>query len=338
MHLQKFNSIEALRFFCMLVICYWHCFTDSEFLRHGNIAVEWFFVLSGMLLYGSYTRHKDESTLDYTLRKYIRFAPEYLLVLGFCYLRYDILPPLMGHRSWDFDSLLRAIPEALMVQDIGFFQGGMNHPLWYVCVLLVGGAIVHSTLRNYGQKALSLLLPLLVIVGYTYLFYQLEHGCYFYQVTDGIKLNLLRGVCDMSLGVLVAHAMYRKQDVLAKHRRMFDAFSIIGLVLSFLLFFVDNHYLPYAIISIVFMLIGCFIEDSTLNRLFSWKVWAILGALSWEMLIIHARVSIPAYEAFIHKLPQAEQYGTVIYGLVVVVSAFALKLIYGWLQKKRWLW
>lgn len=264
---QKLNSIEALRFFFMLVICFWHCFQSNPVLAHGGIVVEWFFILSGMLLYGSYTRHKDEGTLDFTLRKYIRFAPEYLLVLVCIYLRHLVLPALVGRRAWDVDALLRVIPEALMLQNCGFYAGGMNHPLWYVCALLIGGAIIHSLLRNYREKATSLIIPLVVLLGYTYMFNEMMHGTPVQAVKGAIYINLLRGVCGIGLGALLAHAMSRKQELIAARHRMFNALSILALVLFIgMFFYTDFLYYPYSLIASSFMLLGCMMPTSLLNK------------------------------------------------------------------------
>lgn len=330
---KPYKSIEAMRFLCMLIICYWHCFQQSDFLGHGNLAVEWFFILSGFLLYGSYTRHPEEGTLDFTLRKYIRFAPEYLLVLAFCYFRYTVAPALVGHNAFDPNSLLKAVPESLMIQDIGFYGGGLNHPLWYVCVLLCGGAFVHSMLKNYGHKAISLFLPIIVVLGYTFIYEGDGKGHYLWDVVGIIKINLLRGVCSMSLGVLLAHFMERKKEMFVNNRLSIDVISLFGLVLFFALFFVHGMYLPYGLIATCFMLVGCFQENSILNRCFSWSGWILLGSLSWEMLIIHARVSIPIYESLIAKLPAASAWGWAIYFVVVVISAYTLRLANNLLSK-----
>lgn len=336
---KKLNSIEAMRFFCMLVICFWHCFQNSPLLSHGNIAVEWFFILSGMLLYGSYTRHKDEGTLDYTLRKFIRFAPEYLLVLAYIYLRHFILPAVAGKRPWDIDAILKVIPEALMIQDCGFFPGGINHPLWYVCSLLLGGGIVHSLLRNYKEKALSLFLPLIVLMGYTYMFQELDRGTMLNIAVKGcVKISLLRGVCGIGLGVVVAHLMSRKQELLQHKHRLFDILSIVGFLLFFALFFVGSYFHQYSLIASSFMLVGCFIPDSSLNKLFRWKFWGVLGALSWELLIIHAQFCIPIYESVASKYAMSVPLCYAVYFAIVMTSAFALKYTYAFLKRRQWIW
>lgn len=336
---KKLYSIEAMRFFCMLVICFWHCFRDNQLLSHGNVAVEWFFILSGMLLYGSYTRHKDEGTLDYTFRKFTRFSPEYLLVLVYILLRHFILPAVVGKRPLDADTLLNAIPEALMIQDCGFYAGGVNHPLWYVCSLLLGGGIIHSLLRNYREKALSLFLPVIVLLGYTYMFQELERGTMLNIAVKGcIKISLLRGVCGIGLGVIVAHLMSRKQELLQRRHRLFDVLSVLGFAMFFLLFFAGSRFHQLSLIASSFMLVGCLTKDSTLNKVFSWNIWGVLGALSWEMLIIHAQFSIPIYENIAQKFPLSAPLSYVVYFVIVMASAFALKYVYAFMKKRKWIW
>lgn len=120
----KNNAVEALRFFFMLMICMWHEYATSGIFKHGYLAVEFFFILSGMLLFRSATKENALGTIDYTLKKIRRFAPEYLIVMVFCYLRHGILPAVLGHRSFDVDFVLRAMPESLMLQNTGVFEGG----------------------------------------------------------------------------------------------------------------------------------------------------------------------------------------------------------------------
>lgn len=42
--------------------------------------------------------------------------------------------------------------------------------MWYVSVLLWGGAFVYALLRYNKKLAVSVILPMVVVVGYTYIF------------------------------------------------------------------------------------------------------------------------------------------------------------------------
>ena len=120
---EKNHSIEALRFLFMLVICCWHRYGSEGLFPHGYLAVEFYFILSGYLLYKSFSKPNSLSTIDYTLKKVERFAPEYLAVVAYIYLRHSILPVIMGHREFDIAYAMRIFPEMLMLQDCGFYEG-----------------------------------------------------------------------------------------------------------------------------------------------------------------------------------------------------------------------
>lgn len=326
---KRLNSIEALRFLMMLMICYWHCYGRDGFLHNGYIAVEWFFILSGMLMYHSCCRRPEEGTLDYTLRKYLRFAPEYLFVVVYCYLRHGVLPALLGHKPLDLDFLLKSIPEAIMLQDSGLYSGGVNFPMWYLCALLWGGAIVHSLLHNFRRASISLWFPLIVLTGYTYMFGISGDGSLqVWDVVGGIKLAMLRGICGMSLGVLLAHVINRKADMLKQHRRWLDVCSVAAILLFAYFAIADKHYDNYALILVCVMLTACFMADSLLNRCLSWSGWAVLGALSWQMLLYHGRIVIPMYETLEQKLALSPTMGYLLYFAVLMTTCFVLKVAY----------
>lgn len=326
---KRLNSIEALRFLFMLTICYWHCYGSDGLLKHGYMPVEWFFVLSGILMYKSYITHPKEGVLDYTIRKYLRFAPLYLIVMGYCYIRYGILPPLLNGKSFDSDFLLKSLPEALMLQDCGIFFGGVNYPLWYLCALLWGGALCYSLLRCYKHKALSLIFPLIIFTGYTYLFNYNNGNIQVWDVVGGIKLTMLRGICGISLGVVLGHFMEKKHDIINNHNRFVDFISILSLIFFVVFLFAKTNYDNYGLITVCFILIGCFNSDSVINKITCWSGWTFLGTLSWEMLICHGRISIPLYENLIDKINIQESCILyLLYFVILIVTSLLIRIIY----------
>lgn len=71
--LHKNIPIEAFRFIFICIICLWHCRELAPWLNHGYLAVEFYFILSGFLIYNSFKRHPQIGVQDYTLRKIKRF-------------------------------------------------------------------------------------------------------------------------------------------------------------------------------------------------------------------------------------------------------------------------
>ena len=70
---NKNYAIEAFRFIFICIICLWHCRDAAPWLRHGYIAVEFYFVLSGFFIFQSYRRHQNLGVLDFTWRKIKKF-------------------------------------------------------------------------------------------------------------------------------------------------------------------------------------------------------------------------------------------------------------------------
>lgn len=295
---KKMNSIEAFRFIFMLIICIWH-YQSTEALAHGYMAVEFFFILSGVLMFFSSNKEYALGTLDYTMKKVKRFAPDCLLLIAYVNLRHMILPVLLGRKELDVSWLLQALPESLFLQNTGIYTGGVNFPMWYVSVLLFGGAFVYALLRFNKRLALSIILPMIVLVGYTYIFSMDKRGRVDgFDLHGGIYTPMLRGVCGISLGVVLGYIfVLKKQYIQCVKSWVIDALGMISLCLFliFAIFPTSQSYDRYLLIVVPFLLLACFMESSLFNKLFSSSCFSILGGYSWQMLVYHGRIIIPLY-------------------------------------------
>ena len=279
---KKMNSIEAFRFVFMLIICIWH-YQSTKALAHGYMAVEFFFILSGVLMFFSSNKEYALGTLDYTMKKVKRFAPDCLLLIAYVNLRHMILPVLLGRKELDVSWLLQALPESLFLQNTGIYTGGVNFPMWYVSVLLFGGAFVYALLRFNKRLALSIILPMIVLVGYTYIFSMDKRGRVDgFDLHGGIYTPMLRGVCGISLGVVLGYIfVLKKQYIQCVKTWVIDALGMISLCLFliFAIFPTSQSYDRYLLIIVSFLLLACFVEKSLFNKLFGNKCWAILGGV-----------------------------------------------------------
>lgn len=317
------NSIEALRFIFMLIICFWHNYGSSGIFTHGYLAVEFFFILSGWLLYNSFCKEKPLSVIDYTWKKFKRFAPEYLIVLVYIYLRHAILPALIGTRVWDVSFLIRMLPEALMLQDCGFYLGGANPPLWYLCILLVGGGLIYSILRYNRQLAIKVLLPFLCLWGYTYIFGKSATGSIeVWGVENGIKATLVRGMADMSLGVLLSYVFNVKGQYIRQKLTFINLSSLIGLALVMFIIMGTPYFDRYILIAIPPLLLACFTEKSLINSLFQSRKWVVLGGGTYEMLLLHFRVVMPIHESLMALFAVPIWLNYLIYGMLLVLMSY----------------
>lgn len=295
---KKMNSIEAFRFIFMLMICIWH-YQGTKVLAHGYMAVEFFFILSGVLMYFSASKENALGTFDYTMKKVKRFAPDCLLLIVFVNLRHMILPALLGRKELEVSWLLQALPESLFLQNIGIYTGGVNFPMWYVSVLLFGGAFVYALLRYNKRLAISIVLPMIILVGYTYIFNMDKRGRIDgFDLYGGVYTPMLRGVCGISLGVVLGYIFVLKKQCIQHIKTwVINALGLFSLCL-FLLFEIfptSQSYDRYLLIVVPFLLLACFMESSLFNKLFSSSCFSILGGYSWQMLVYHGRIIIPLY-------------------------------------------
>lgn len=326
---MKNYSVEALRFIFMLVIAIWH-FSRINPFTHGYIAVDFYFLLSGYLLYGSYVRHKYDA-LKYTVEKLKRFYPEYIFVFVIAFL---MKLNLLLRDSDAVTLFLNAIPEGLMINSVGVFGGGVNPASWYVSVLMVGGGILYAVLHWNKNVALSIMFPLLVLFSYTYL---MGFGGSLEQfANDGfISQSLLRGMAGMALGAVLAAFKERFSESLEKRRVVLDIACLLAVVIMCIVLFSSKHYDRFALLAFSVLIISCFVPSTLINRIFKSSIWVKLGGITFEMLLVHCPIIWVVNN--LTRSIKLSPYGIValalVYIVMVLICSFALKYIGNRLNK-----
>ena len=200
----KNNAIEFYRFFCTLIICIHHSrrfIGNLNWLKHGYICVEFFFILSGILLYKSFSKERVHSTLTYVKKRFIRLWPEYAFAA--------IIEIIVGWVCLHDFNLSKAVNELMMVQNTGLFRlGGYNYPCWYIPIMLFCGIIIYGLLTMYKETFRKLLAPIIIMCGYTYI-WGLDTGLENWKYINFISVPVIRGICAMSIGVLIAILLER---------------------------------------------------------------------------------------------------------------------------------
>lgn len=272
------TSIEFLRFLFISIIVIYHF---GGVFPNGYLGVEFFFILSGFLLYRS-CQIKHLLPIYYLSRKIKRFYLKYIVALGIIFL--------LKFKIWltgdIVDNILRLIAEMLFLQNIGFYSGGYNTPCWYLSVLIVGGTILYSLLFFYKNATINIIIPISVVFTYSYLF---SLSPSFNVLWEGV-LPLLRGCAAMGIGVITAYVYEAYNHFFARNKHFLNYISFICLICSLYFCLTINHYDKYVILCFPILIIQCFIENSLLNRLFSRDIWRKLGSFSFEMFLIHGSV------------------------------------------------
>ena len=320
---MKSISVEALRFIFMVVIAVWHFGRINPF-THGYIAVDFYFLLSGYLLYGSYTKHKYDA-MRYTEEKLKRFYPEYILVFIIAFL---MKLHLLLRDNDAVTTFLNAISEGLLIHSVGIFGGGVNQPAWYISVLIVGGGLLYAILYEYKKIAISIIFPLFALITYTYLL-GINGSIEQFAICGGVCQCLLRGMAGMAVGVMLAVFRERYSESLAKRTLVLNISCLLAVIIVCIVMFSVKHYDRFALLAFSALIVSCFVPTTFINRLFSSSIWAKLGGITFEMLLVHSPV-IWVLNNLTRSI-KLSPYGIVglafVYIVIVLICSFALKHI-----------
>ncbi|MBQ9254220.1 MAG: acyltransferase family protein [Bacteroidales bacterium] len=286
-------SVDFFRYFFSIEICLWHYLGKTECFNHGYLAVEFYFILSGYFIARSATQNTPPSVLDYTLKKVKKFYPKLLIAsipLVFIAIAKMIIVKSPETISVQINNILN---ECLFLGSSGVFKGRLNGTLWYINVLVIGGGILYGILRTHYKEALGFILPMGIIMVYTYLL-TLYNGSLRGEGLEYPFLNkgLLRGFVAMSLGILLHEFIVRKKEFLYDYVNALDVAGIGSLsgivIISMIRPNFDAYILPFSCM----LILCCMIDGTFLNRTFANTKVKWMGQMSLNLYFIHFPVCI----------------------------------------------
>ncbi len=328
---MKNYSVEFFRFYFMLFICLTHFPGKTAInLNHAYLAVDCFFILSGLFIYKSSCKEHPLSTFDYSLKKVKRFYPK--LVIG-CILITLLQPSWLhaGSLNQFVNELRNVVNELCFVMNIGIFGGGKNPPVWYLSTLVFGGAALYSFL-TYNRRLSLRLFCLIAFFILTYLFHQGD-SLDVWGVEGWFYRPFLRGVAGMCIGVICGYFLHNYKD------RISTLFVNITSILSFcgmlFIFFTETTLDAYIFLFAPFVILSCFYEDSLIHKISSFDVWNKLGSITYDMFILHCPIvnAIVLINRRFH-LPYTILF-LVAYLVIVIIASYLFNRCYAALFNKR---
>lgn len=326
---NKNNAIEAFRFVFICVICLWHCRDAALWLHHGYIAVEFYFILSGYFIYTSCQKYPNVGVLDFTWKRVKKFYLPFILSV--------VLLMILDRKQylycteWTTDGILSTyfshFHEYFFCQCLGLTEKiAINHPLWFISVLLFGGGILYSLLRNFPRKAISLYIPLLCLFGFAFILDNGNHALQNQMNLFGVQSWMIRGLADMGLGIITAYVLQVKFAAFNKRSLYVNILGLLSLFGLFLMMIANGNYDYLAIFFVPLILCSTFIESSWFQKIFKHKIWNKLGGLSMYMYFIHLFVA-SIYWIFKDKIEVQSSTLLFIYLAFVVLAAYLLKVV-----------
>lgn len=303
--MRRFEALDSWRGLCALLVVVFHLnqdinwrLLDAGFIRHFDLFVDFFFVLSGFVIATSYEDRLKQGygVTPFVLRRFGRIYPLHLAMLvamlGFAVLR--VLFPLQAFNPRDiFDGgiydFTAIFTNLLLLQGIGFENHlTWNFPSWsisaefytYLIFALIWAA--GTTLSRPIIIALALICPILL---------------YWLHSPSLSPLTLVRCVYGFALGVLVLH-LYRRigPEPALLHTGFIATAAELGALALCGAFIVLGNGEPWLapLVFALVVLVFAF-EAGPIGQALRAPPFRALGTLSYSIYMIHAVVIFVAW-------------------------------------------
>lgn len=342
---EFFGELESLRGLAALMVVLYHCpnwyppFFDAWLARNAWVAVEFFFVLSGFVLYHSYAfRIPDAAALKrFALYRLIRLYPVHLTftMVFFAIEAAKLFGASAGAISpISSASLLRALGENLLLVHglaLAPHQVFLNFPSWSISVefytyLIFGMAVWRLTRKGF------VLLSCVLIVSCFAVFLALGEGL-------GEFHHMLCCVAGFFMGSLVRIAYAR----LGTRKGRVDWTILLLLVSAVAL---NRYWPPRTVTWLAFPMSAAIILSLVRNptgsahALLSWRPFRWLGEISYSLYMCHALVLYLAR----HALHDGFRSSSLPRAIALYASIHLAVILTGWLTyllverpAQRWL-
>jgi len=199
-------DIYRIMFTTFILLHHFHMYSDELPYGGGYMATDFFFILSGFLMYKGFDKEEGEhkSLLSYLGKRYVRlFVPlvvcNLLLLLVATIIYGFSLPGGIGG----------FIKENLMIEImVSDSNRRFNPPTWYLGILLLASAVIYAVLllsRNAkSQKLIRTVVFGILFLTYLGIIFVNTNGNIFPQYSAVIDINsAIRGISGTAVGALI---------------------------------------------------------------------------------------------------------------------------------------
>ena len=319
----------------------------SHYAKSLYRSVDFFFLLSGFLLFRSFSTRRSENALDYTFSKIKRFLPLNIVVIIITCVFTTIEPVTSINKALNiFQSfivnLLCAIPNFLFLQLFipvyeNFLptQSDWFAPLWYISALLVSGFLwywillflqkKHEEKSNYHAWGL-----VAAIFIYCYLlqqYGQLNISLAFAPIFN-ISTGFLRGFAGMGLGIFCANYKFElKTKKILKIAKVILPFFLLGLAFYAKATTIDFIFV-FATALVLLFEFSLTEEPKKIIK----KICIFLNKSCLPLYFSHAIVIVFEYTALVKHFPSLRE-NLLIDIIIRIILVFSTAFAVHWLTK-----
>lgn len=363
---KKNGKIEMMRFVFSVIIILFHCHRSIGFnhlilsgnripvLNRGYFGVEFFFVISGLLMAKSI--HKKRKSYKLGLAKPVELGRQtirYMLKKYFSIFSYHILPFVAlivlkiitrdiyeGGAKDVAQYFFNSIPEFFFLQKFGFTYTNVDVIEWYISAMLIAMMILYPIIMKFYYMYTRVIGPLLslYILGmlqYNYgTFADQDRWVFFgYGSVFRAIAEISLGACAFELARYLSHRYFTRRD-----KRVMTAVEFLGFAVA-LFYSVSSYTSRYEIHVLIFLTLSVVLAFSgqTYGDGFWNQEWVYaLGRLSLPLYLCQL-LGVNIVCAFLGDLPKNVQtiFVLVITLVVALISIPVGNRIYLWIIDKR---
>lgn len=226
---KHFIALDSLRGIAALAIAFYHYRPTNA----GYLIVDFFFLLSGFVLFHSsvYSNHVDSKT--FIIRRIFRLYPLHVFTLmmfaSTYFLIYGAFP------SYKDGTMFTFLQHLTLTQNIGLNPSGItwNYPSWYLSVQFWISIFFILIISKRTQTSLLVCTSLFLLL---IIFHNTSHLGTFYQNYYGmVNSGILRGVASFILGIL-AYRVYLFFKPIKASQSLYSFAELLSLALFLIIF------------------------------------------------------------------------------------------------------
>ncbi len=292
--MKRIYSIDFFKLLFAYLIALGHF--GANVAPGGGVTVQLFFIISGFFLGKKFYEKRNANLTreynqcDYTKDHLKSLYPHYifsLLILALYFLLKQLVDllrqPSLSQVSVILKDLYSLIPELFLLQNTGFFGGGINYPLWQLCVLVICSYFIYGLLCVNEKLSREIIFPAAILMIQAFL----KTGVNLWGTEGFFHVPLLRAFSPLCIGVLTYYLTTTHYYKYIKSKKwLFNIASI----LSFVTLFVYKSHESVFLITFVVLLLAMYDTDSWINKLLNYKIFKSFGTLSYAVYLNHALI------------------------------------------------
>ena len=275
------HSISFFRIIFTFIIAFWHFpILSKEWLHSGYIVVEFFFILSGFLLYRS--SHKNIGTIQYTKERINKFYFKAVAITTII-LFIDVSIP-----NNSINELLQySVNIFCLLYYILPFENNIiisNGVFWYLTTLIWGSALIYAIIKTFPQKH-RFILAYLSFACYAIILINVQN---LNETLDKYPMPLLRAIGGLSLGCILNCIVNKHSNII--DNKLLNIISILGVIISTVLLFITGAHGILPIICYFFIIFACFKTDTIIYKTLNYPIFSKGASVCFEIFIGHLLV------------------------------------------------